>query len=186
MSEFRNLPSNHAPKQDDELLLVSPTQAQRSSIKSLFWDRIAILKLLWPANSNYGIGTADQWAKIPYNTLEFDSLEGWIQLNADGSFTLNEGLYVLSPSQAFYECDLFRLALYQGDTMISLVSGYVLDSANSNRLANFKKKINLGGQSTFSVQFSASLARDSALHSSQVALAGFQVEVGYCEIIKLG
>jgi|SRR6056297_1887057 len=186
MSEFRNLPQNFGGSQDDEFLLVTPTTSTRATLKSLFWDRVALLKFLWPADSSYGIGTADQWAKIPYNTLELDSTENWIQLNADGSFRLDAGRYLIEPMQSFNECDLFRLALYQDATVIALASGYALDADQVSRVCSLKKKLVLGVQGTFSVQASVSQAHSFTFHASQSFLAGLQTEVGSCEIFKLG
>jgi hypothetical protein len=186
MSEFRNLPLNQAPSADDGLLLVTASSATRITVKSLFWDQVAVLKFLWPGNSSYGIGTADQWAKIPYNTLELDSSDDWIQLNADGSFTLLSGRYLIRSCQTFNECDLFRFALYQGANVIALTSGYALDADQVSRTATVRKKVNLGAQSTFSVQASVSQAHGFTFHANQAFLAGFQTEVGSCEIFKLG
>lgn len=184
--EFRSLPQNFSPGADDELLLVTPTAATRASVKSLFWDNYALLKFQLPGDQNYGIGTADQWGNIPYNTLELDAVNNWIELNADGSFTLNSGRFLIRAEQHVRRVNHGRLAIHKNGAFIAVNKIYSSTSGSVSSPLKLAKKVILESQELFKIQISVSEAFESALQAADSGLAGIQVDVGVCEIYKLG
>jgi len=187
MSEFRNLPQSFIAQQNDELLLATPTEATRISVKSLKYDALATLKFKHPGDQNYGIGTADTWAKVPFNELILTGVNQWVQLNADGSFSLAEGYYFLKAEATLVLTNQARFSLRRNSDFLEVVkTSAINDSTLAPRaFCQLSKKFPSTGE-TFSVEISVNNPSSVSLSVADLFLAGVQVTLCSCEIHKLG
>lgn len=187
MSEFRNLPQSFVAQQNDELLLATPTEATRISVKSLKYDALATLKFKHPGDQAYGVGTANTWVNIPFNELTLTGANQWIQLNPDGSFSLTEGFYFLRTEVTFILTNQARLALRQDSNFLEVSKTHAFNDINigPRGTCHLSKKFMSTGQ-TFSVKLAVASPSPFSLATADPFLAGMQATLSSCEIYKLG
>ena len=186
MSEFRNLPQSFIAHKNEELLLVTPTEATRISVRSLQYDSFALLKFSTPADQGYGIGTADVWVNIPFNVLDDSGSIPWVTLNADGSFVLAAGCYKLACELSFYATNNYRIGLLRQGSLTQVVGGYASNTVGVSSKGSLHSRIDLQAQETISLKIAVASPSGVALYVNDSFLAGQQATAAHCEIHKLG
>ena len=186
MSEFRNLPQSFIAQQNDELLLATPTEATRISVRSLRYDSVAILRFLTPADQGYGIGTANVWVNIPFNVLDDSGSIPWVTLNADGSFILAAGCYKLLSEVFFYATNHYRVGLNRQGAFAGVVTGYSASSAGVSSTCSLRARLDLQAQETIALQAAIASPSSFSLNVADSFLSGQMATAAHCEIHKLG
>jgi len=186
MTEFRNLPQQFSVGADDEFLVVGASGPHRITTKALRYDSLALLKFKHPGDQNYGIGTADTWVNIPFNELTLTGVSEWLQLNADGSFSLAEGYYFLQAEVEVQVSNRARLALKRGSDFLEVSKTYAgVDAAGPRGFLRLSKTFYSTGQ-TFSVEIAVESPSLYTISGADLFLAGIQTSLCSCEIHKLG
>jgi len=181
--EFRSLPQSFLAAQDNELLVVGATPT-RMSLKSFRYDNLVELKFLYPGDQDYSLGTTNTWANIPFNSSDLTGSEAWTTLNADGSFTLVAGLYLLEAHILLGNGGTIRLGLNLSGSFLEITHGNAITAYSARtRLLLTKKFASVGD--TYRLQVAASDA-NCKLATADTFLAGKQSTIATCQIIKLG
>mgnify|MGYP001113625725 CR=1 FL=1 len=184
MSEFRNLPQQFSVRADDEFLVVGASGPHRITARALQYDNFALLKFDHPADQAFGVGTPDSWTNIPFNNLKISGAVPFINLNANGTFSLSEGIYkIVLHTRLFYTLKA-RIALEQDNNKISFVCGY--SGAGNGIALSLVERIDLDMAKTMAFSISVSNAYPQNLHVNDSSLSGSQTTLVTCEIYKLG
>ncbi|MGD1909085.1 MAG: hypothetical protein ACFB0C_24280 [Leptolyngbyaceae cyanobacterium] len=186
MSEllWNQIPFVTAPSQDDELLLVNGSeQTRRIKQKDFVYGQLLTLDYLIDPSQNAGVGSANTWGLIPFN-----SQGGGVSLNADGSFSLGAGLYMVRFFSRFAVSNKARMRLQNISDGVTMAAVGVFSNvaAYNSVLAVIEKKIELNSGISLGLQFNVEVASGETFNRADSALAGLSISVAQGFIWKLG
>jgi hypothetical protein len=188
MSEqlWTELPFATQPNQDDELLLVNgEEQSRRITVKNLIYSQLAELSWTISGTQNVGVGTANQWGNLLFNGV---SGHDWIQLNGDGSFALDDGIYFIEANFQFCLGDQTRFRLLNVTDGSTLIFRSVFHTATTIQVDLWlRKRLSLSAQKTLAIQINiASAAYNYGFFYNANTLSGFNPVIAQAFIWRLG
>jgi hypothetical protein len=187
MSEllWSQLPFVTQPNKDDELLLVNDEEeSRRISVKNLIYGQLAELTWTISGTQDVGLGTANVWGNILFNGIDGPD---WIQLNADGSFVLEAGIYLIDFWVSVSSLNQCRLRLFDViGTTLFFTSRNLAQVGWLHHNVGFKKRCSISAQRTLSIQINASSSATAAFFFNQNSLSGFNPVIGQAFIWRLG
>jgi hypothetical protein len=187
MSEqlWTGLPFVTQPNKDDELLLVNgEEQSRRITVQNLVYSQLAEVAWVVDSAANQGIGTANQWGNIPFNQL---NAPNWLSLNADGSFVVAPGIYLLDAGIQIGSVDRASFRLFDGANSIFQINPLLQAFGVHHFWVPLRTKLNLLSEKTLQIQVNVQTTASNAFLSSASPFpGGGNVTISQAFIWRLG